>query len=90
MARKIKYTRKDLKSPDEFISTLGRATLWAKENRVTVAAAVIVTTLALGGISLRDVLAARAASGSTSADTSVIMLYLHDGTGLIHSRCSLT
>ena len=50
MARKIKYTRKDLKSPDEFISTLGRATLWIKENRVTVVAAVAVAFLALGGI----------------------------------------
>lgn len=50
MARKIKYTRKDLKSPDEFISTLGRATLWAKENRIMVVAAVAVAVLALGGI----------------------------------------
>ncbi|MGA6993968.1 MAG: tetratricopeptide repeat protein [Candidatus Deferrimicrobiaceae bacterium] len=50
MARKIKYTRKDLKSPDEFISTLGRATLWIKENRVTVIVAVAVAFLALGGI----------------------------------------
>lgn len=50
MARKIKYTRKDLKSPDEFISTLGRVTLWIKENRVTVIAALAVVFLALGGI----------------------------------------
>jgi len=50
MARKIKYTRKDLKSPDEFISTLGRVTLWIKENRVTVIAALVVVFLALGGI----------------------------------------
>src|SRR4030067_736860 len=39
MARKIKYTRKDLKGPDELISTLGRATLWIKENHVPVLAA---------------------------------------------------
>jgi len=38
-----------------------------------------VGTLALGGITLRDVLAARAATGRASADTSVIMLYLHGG-----------
>jgi TolA-binding protein len=50
MARKIKYTRKDLKSPDEFISTLGRVTLWIKENRVTVIAAAAVALLVLGGI----------------------------------------
>ena len=41
MTRKIKYTRKDLKSPDEFISTLSRATLWMKENRTTVIVALI-------------------------------------------------
>lgn len=35
--------------------------------------------LALGGLTLPDVLAARAASGTSSADTSVIMLYLHGG-----------
>jgi len=50
MARKIKYTRKDLKSPDEFISTLGRVTLWIKENRVTVIVALAVVFLVLGGI----------------------------------------
>ena len=49
MGRKIRYTRKDLKSPDEFISTLGRATLWIKENRSRVLAAVAVLVLALGG-----------------------------------------
>jgi uncharacterized protein (DUF1501 family) len=35
--------------------------------------------LALGGVTLRDVLAARAASDSAGADTSVILLYLHGG-----------
>jgi len=50
MARKIKYSRKDLKSPDEFISTLGRVTLWIKENRVAVIAALAVVSIALGGI----------------------------------------
>lgn len=38
-----------------------------------------VGSLALGGLALSDVLAARAASGTTSTDTSVIMLYLHGG-----------
>lgn len=49
MTRKIKYTRKDLKSPDEFISTLGRATLWAKENRTKVITTLAAVLLALGG-----------------------------------------
>jgi uncharacterized protein (DUF1501 family) len=35
--------------------------------------------LALGGITLADVLAARAAAGETTRDTSVILLYLHGG-----------
>lgn len=50
MARKIKYTRKDLKGPDEFISTLGRATLWIQENRVPVLAALTAVILAAGGV----------------------------------------
>ncbi len=47
MTRKIKYTRKDLKSPDEFISTLGRATQWAKENRTKVVTVLTAVLLAL-------------------------------------------
>jgi uncharacterized protein (DUF1501 family) len=35
--------------------------------------------LALGGMSLADVLAARAAAGTSAKDTSVILLYLHGG-----------
>jgi len=50
MATKIKYTRKDLKGPDEFISILGRASLWMKENRSTVLGVLAVLVLALGGI----------------------------------------
>ncbi|HEY0983025.1 DUF1501 domain-containing protein [Schlesneria sp.] len=38
-----------------------------------------VGALALGGLSLSDVLAARAATGRSSEQTSVIMLYLHGG-----------
>jgi len=38
-----------------------------------------VGSLALGGITLSEVLAARDASGNSSADTSVIMLYQHGG-----------
>ena len=49
MAEKIKYTRKDLKGPDEFISTLGRGTAWARENRGKMVAAVVVV-LALAGV----------------------------------------
>ena len=33
MAEKIRYTRRDLKGPDEFISTFGRIVAWCKENR---------------------------------------------------------
>ncbi len=50
MAAKIKYTRKDLKGPDEFISTLGRATLWMKENRSTLLGVLAVVVLGLGTI----------------------------------------
>lgn len=50
MAEKIKYTRKDLREPDEFISTLGRGTAWARENRGKMVAAVSVVVLALAGI----------------------------------------
>ncbi len=38
-----------------------------------------VGALALGGVTLADVLAARAESGTSSTDTSVIMLYQHGG-----------
>ena len=50
MTRKIKYTRKELKSPDEFISTLGRTTLWMKENLSTVLVALAAVLLAFGGV----------------------------------------
>ncbi|NNG46865.1 MAG: tetratricopeptide repeat protein, partial [Deltaproteobacteria bacterium] len=50
MTRKIKYTRKDLKSPDEFISTLSRTTLWMKENRSTVLVALAAILLVFGGV----------------------------------------
>lgn len=50
MAEKIKYTRKDLKGPDEFISILGRATEWGRENRGKVIAAVTAVVLLLGGV----------------------------------------
>lgn len=50
MARKIKYTRKDLKGPDEFISTLGRATLWIQENRFPVLAALTAVILVAVGV----------------------------------------
>ena len=50
MAEKIRYTRKDLKGPDEFISTLGKGTAWARENRGKMVAAVVVVVLALAGV----------------------------------------
>ena len=52
MAEKTRFTRRDLKGPDEFISTFGRTIAWCKENRVKVAAGAIgvvaVVALALG------------------------------------------
>ena len=52
MAEKIRYTRRDLKGPDEFISTFGRTVAWAKENRSRVVAGalgvVAVVALAFG------------------------------------------
>ncbi len=36
MHEKIRYTRKDLKSPDEFITTFGRVVAWGKGNRLLV------------------------------------------------------
>jgi len=50
MAEKIKYTRKDLKGPDEFISTLARLTEWGRENRGKAIAAGIGFVLLLGGV----------------------------------------
>jgi len=41
MAEKIRYTRRDLKGPDEFISTFGRMVAWTKENRLRVAAGAV-------------------------------------------------
>ena len=52
MAEKIRYTRRDLKEPDEFFSTFGRAVAWCKENRSKVVAGtlgvVAVVALAFG------------------------------------------
>lgn len=50
MAEKIKYSRKDLKSPDEFITSVGRATAWMQVNRTVVVAACVVVVVALAGI----------------------------------------
>ena len=50
MSAKIKYTRKDLKGPDEFISTLGRATLWIQENRSALLGILAVVVLVLGAV----------------------------------------
>jgi len=50
MAEKIKYTRKDLKGPDEFISAFSRAVAWARENRSVMLAAVGGVLLLVGGV----------------------------------------
>ncbi|MGB7631714.1 MAG: tetratricopeptide repeat protein [Candidatus Deferrimicrobium sp.] len=52
MAEKTGYRRRDLKGPDEFISTFGRIVAWCKENRWKVSAGAIgvfaVVALAFG------------------------------------------
>lgn len=50
MAEKIRYTRKDLKGPDEFISTFSRAVSWLKENRLRFGVGVAAALLAAGGV----------------------------------------
>ncbi len=50
MARKIRYSRKDLKGPDEFVSTLGKTTSWISENRYRVLAGFGILLLLAGGI----------------------------------------
>ena len=53
MAEKIRYTRKDLKGPDEFISTFGRIVAWSNDNRTKVVAGALilvgVLALIIGG-----------------------------------------
>jgi len=50
MAEKIKYTRKDLKGPDEFLSAFGRTVDWTKENRAKVLAGALGVLLLLVGV----------------------------------------
>ncbi|MCL5966515.1 MAG: tetratricopeptide repeat protein [Deltaproteobacteria bacterium] len=50
MTEKIKYTRKDLKGPDEFVSTFSRLVSWVKENRLRVGMAAAVAFLIAGGV----------------------------------------
>ncbi len=42
MAEKIRYTRRDLKGPDEFISTFGRVVRWCKGNRPKIVTGILV------------------------------------------------
>lgn len=53
MAEKIRYTRKDLKGPDEFISTFGQIVAWSRENQLKIMAGILVVigavVLVLGG-----------------------------------------
>jgi tetratricopeptide (TPR) repeat protein len=48
MAEKIRYTRRDLKGPDEFISTFGRMLSWCKDNRLKVAVGALCVVAVLG------------------------------------------
>jgi len=47
MAEKIKYTRRDLKEPDEFLTTFGRVIQWCGENRSKVTLAVLLLVAAM-------------------------------------------
>lgn len=49
MAEKIKYTRKDLKGPDEIMSAFGNAVAWTRENRKVFLGAAAVLLLAVVG-----------------------------------------
>jgi tetratricopeptide (TPR) repeat protein len=52
MAEKTGFSRRDLKGPDEFISTFGRTVAWCKENRTKVAVGatgvVVILAIVLG------------------------------------------
>jgi len=48
MAEKIRYTRKDLKEPDEFVSWFGRIVLWSRENKPKVIAIILVAAGVFG------------------------------------------
>lgn len=50
MAEKIRYTRKDLKGPDEFVSAFSRAVAWARENRLKLLSAAGGALLLVGGV----------------------------------------
>ena len=50
MAEKVRYTRKDLKGPDEFLSAFSRAVLWARENRSKLLAGAGGVLLLIGGV----------------------------------------
>lgn len=50
MAEKIRYTRKDLKGPDEFISTFSRTLSWVRDNAAKVGAAAAVVVVLVGGV----------------------------------------
>jgi len=50
MAEKIKYSRKDLKGPDEFLSAFGRVIEAAKEHQSKVLAGALAVLLVLGGV----------------------------------------
>ena len=50
MAEKVKYTRKDLKGPDEFITAFGSAVAWTRENRLKMLAVAGGVLLLLCGV----------------------------------------
>jgi len=50
MAERVRYTRRDLKEPDEFLSAFSRAVAWVRANRTRVLAGAAAVVLLVGGI----------------------------------------
>ncbi len=50
MVKKIKYSRKELKAPDEFVSAFTRMTVWTKENRGIVIGTALAVIVASGAV----------------------------------------
>jgi tetratricopeptide (TPR) repeat protein len=50
MADRIRYTKKDLRAPDEFMSAFARIVAWTRKNAVKIAFATAAVILAFGGV----------------------------------------
>ncbi len=71
MAKK-KYTRKQLRQPDEFITQTSKAWQWASKNAKGVAVMVAVTLLIIGGVSLwRNHVEKKAQEATSALDKAI-------------------